>query len=49
MNGYLLDTHTFLWSLFKPEKLGKTARVMLSESSNTVQVKQFLKRQEQEQ
>jgi PIN domain nuclease of toxin-antitoxin system len=38
MNGYLLDTHTFLWSVFTPEKLGKAARVVLSDSANTVYV-----------
>ncbi len=29
MNGYLIDTHTLLWSIFEPEKLGEQATSIL--------------------
>ena len=34
MQGYLLDTHTLLWLLAKPEKLGKTAKAIIENSDN---------------
>jgi len=36
MNSFLLDTHTFLWSLNAEEKLGDTARELLSMPENPV-------------
>jgi len=38
MNSFLLDTHTFLWSLNAEEKLGDTARELLSMPENPVYV-----------
>ncbi|MFM9967066.1 MAG: type II toxin-antitoxin system VapC family toxin [Burkholderiales bacterium] len=34
--SYLLDTHTFLWAVFSPEKLGRRARAIIADKSNTV-------------
>ncbi len=34
----LLDTHTLLWSLFEPNRLGKTALELLQDPKNTVYV-----------
>ncbi len=36
MTRYLLDTHTFLWILFSPEKLGNEARSRILDTSKTV-------------
>jgi len=38
MNSFLLDTHTFLWSLNAEEKLVDTARELLSMPENPVYV-----------
>ncbi len=38
MNGYLLDTHAFLWCLSEPEKLGKAASFVLSDMDSIVYV-----------
>jgi len=38
MNSFLLDTHTFLWSLNAEEKLGDTPRELLSMPENPVYV-----------
>ncbi|MGD9158042.1 MAG: type II toxin-antitoxin system VapC family toxin [Desulfobacteraceae bacterium] len=35
---YLLDTHTFLWSLFKPEKLSKTTTQTIVSQENDIAV-----------
>ena len=35
---YLLDTHTFLWSLFKPEKLSKTTTQTIVTQDNDIAV-----------
>lgn len=32
----LIDTHTFLWSVFDPDRLGNKARVILKNSNNTI-------------
>lgn len=34
--SYLLDTHSFLWAVFSPEKLSRRARATISDASNTV-------------
>ena len=36
MNGYLIDTHTLLWSIFEPEKLGKQAALILENPTQHV-------------
>jgi PIN domain nuclease of toxin-antitoxin system len=36
--GYLLDTHSFLWSVFQPDKLGKQARTIITNSQCNVYV-----------
>lgn len=36
--NYMLDTHTFLWSLFDPEKLSKPATQAISSPDNDVTV-----------
>lgn len=36
MNGYLLDTHSFLWSIWQPEKLGQQAVAVLENADNNV-------------
>ena len=36
MNTYLLDTHSFLWSIWQPEKLGKQAVAVLENTDNKV-------------
>ena len=36
MNSYLLDTHSFLWSIFQPEKLGQQAITVLENTDNQV-------------
>lgn len=38
MSDYLLDTHSFLWSAFEPEKLGRPVHAELSNSNNPVYV-----------
>lgn len=38
MNSYLLDTHTLLWALFEPEKLGMQAYAILTDRDNPVYV-----------
>lgn len=38
MINYLLDTHTFLWTLFEPEKLSIKVRELLLNSQNTIYV-----------
>ncbi|MCF7967084.1 MAG: type II toxin-antitoxin system VapC family toxin [Methylobacter tundripaludum] len=34
MKSYLLDTHTFLWSIWQPEKLGQQAVAVLENTDN---------------
>ena len=34
----LLDTHTLLWSLFEPERLGQSGKALLKDPQNTVYV-----------
>lgn len=36
MNGYLVDTHTLLWAIFEPEKLGEQATSILENSTQQV-------------
>jgi PIN domain nuclease of toxin-antitoxin system len=36
MNNYLLDTHSFLWSIWQPEKLGKQAIAVLENTDTMV-------------
>jgi PIN domain nuclease of toxin-antitoxin system len=36
--NYLIDTHTFLWSVFDPDRLGRTARTILKDANNSVWV-----------
>lgn len=38
MSAYLLDTHTFLWSAFAPEKLSKPAYAVLSDADSRIYV-----------
>jgi len=38
MSAYLLDTHSFLWSAFEPEKLSRPVHAEISNSSNPVYV-----------
>ena len=38
MNGYLLDTHSFLWSVFEPGKLNTSVRAELVNAGNIVYV-----------
>jgi PIN domain nuclease of toxin-antitoxin system len=38
MSAYLLDTHSFLWSAFEPEKLSRPVHAELANSSNPVYV-----------
>jgi len=38
MSAYLLDTHSFLWSVFEPGKLSRSAHAELAHSSNPVYV-----------
>lgn len=33
---YLLDTHSFLWAVFEPKKLGKSARDLITEPKNRI-------------
>ena len=35
---YLLDTHSFLWALFEPRRLSKSARALITEPKNRVVV-----------
>ena len=35
---YLLDTHTFLWSIFEPKQLSESAKQMISDTDNQVLV-----------
>ncbi|MBA4393010.1 MAG: PIN domain nuclease [Desulfobacca sp.] len=32
----LIDTHTFLWSVFDPDRLGKKARTVLKDPNNSI-------------
>lgn len=34
MKSYLLDTHTFLWSIWQPEKLGQQTVAVLENTDN---------------
>ena len=34
--NFLLDTHSFLWSVFEPDKLSKKARATLLDDSNVI-------------
>jgi len=34
VKSYLLDTHTFLWSIWQPEKLGQQAVAVLENTDN---------------
>ena len=36
MNSYLLDTHSFLWSIWQPEKLGQQSVAVLENTDNKV-------------
>ncbi len=36
MKSYLLDTHSFLWSILEPEKLGKQAQIILENTDNKI-------------
>jgi PIN domain nuclease of toxin-antitoxin system len=36
MTRYLLDTHSFLWSIWQPEKLGTQALALLENTDNSV-------------
>ncbi len=38
MTGYLLDTHSFLWSVFTPERLSRAAQALLANAENPVYV-----------
>lgn len=38
MSDYLLDTHSFLWSVFEPERLSKPVHAELANRSSTVYV-----------
>lgn len=38
MSAYLLDTHSFLWSAFEPDKLSRRAYAELTDSKNPVYV-----------
>lgn len=33
---YLLDTHSFLWTVFEPKKLSKTARAFITQPENRI-------------
>ena len=35
---FLLDTHSFLWTVFEPEKLSRAARKMIEDPANDVLV-----------
>jgi PIN domain nuclease of toxin-antitoxin system len=35
---YLLDTHTFLWTVFEPEKLGIKAKALISNRRHSILV-----------
>ena len=35
---FLLDTHSFLWAVFEPEKLSRSARKMIEDPANDVLV-----------
>jgi len=35
---YLLDTHSFLWAVFEPKKLSKSARTFITQPENRVVV-----------
>ena len=34
--SYLLDTHSFLWAVFSPEKLSRKARAAITDQTNEV-------------
>ncbi len=34
--NYLLDTHTFLWAVFTPDKLGSTARTIIRDPAHLI-------------
>jgi PIN domain nuclease of toxin-antitoxin system len=38
MNGYLLDSHSFLWSINEPEKLSQPAFEIILNRNNTIYV-----------
>ena len=38
MSTYLLDTHTFVWSVAAPEQLGPTARAVIEDPASTLLV-----------
>ncbi len=33
---YLLDTHTFLWTVFEPEKIGARAKAIITDPDNVI-------------
>lgn len=35
---YLLDTHTFIWSMMEPEKLSEDVRNIIEDTSNTIYI-----------
>lgn len=35
---YLLDTHTFLWTVFEPEKIGVKAKALITNREHTILV-----------
>jgi PIN domain nuclease of toxin-antitoxin system len=36
--AWMLDTHALIWALFEPDKLGRKARAILTDSTNEVLV-----------
>ncbi|MGR0480665.1 MAG: hypothetical protein ACTFAL_04480 [Candidatus Electronema sp. V4] len=38
MSAYLLDTHSFLWSAFEPEKLSRAVHAELASSAQPAPV-----------
>jgi PIN domain nuclease of toxin-antitoxin system len=36
--AWMLDTHALIWALFEPDKLGRKARAILTDSANEVLV-----------
>ena len=36
--NFLIDTHTFLWYLMKPENLSASARKLISDSTNEIHI-----------
>ena len=35
---YLLDTHTFLWTVFEPEKIGVKAKALITNREHAILV-----------